>query len=762
MPLQSIRSQGSCAFATAVVAFALQVSSPVVAQTSGVHSSPAAQPLTTRMVVKFKPSSLPSVAGIASANARTAGAAKAQALSLKAGTMVSSLSHAAGKKMSVARVMGHGTSVVYQLERPMTLLEAHALALRIRALPGVERAEPDLPVSALPMPRKLTPSSTSKSMRVGPQSLTLTPDDPYSRLQWSHFGSDIQIPGGAGLWSASAAVNTGNRVAVAVIDSGHVPHSDLDANVVPGHDFIDRTDVSNDGDGRDSDPSDPGDNCGSGTSSSWHGLSVASIVAAQTGNGRGISGAADKVAQVMPLRALGCGGGYMSDILDAMVWAAGVDVAGVPTNPTPARVVNLSLGASPAACPPYVQDAVDLVASHNAIVVASTGNDGSSSGVSALASCDGVLGVGAHNKDGDATNYSNMGSHLALTAPAGGDCRTLAACDTTPVLALSNNGYEQPGMELHATEFAGTSAAAPMVSGAAALVMAAKPELTPAQVASLLKATANPHPAGTYCADPLNKPNCGAGMLSADNAIFSMTGALVTVDGPTKSVEGGTLVTLTAAGAGLKPFSYAWSQVSGPAVTLRNATSTQVSFTAPRLRTDGPVTIRVSMTDANGSTTSATHTVEVNNMPAPDVPPSGHSVAAGATFTYELPATDVDGDTLAWAVVSASSVPSDLIWPARPTIVNGNVLSWTPPAEGSASLQLQATDGEESSLAKDFFITVTAAGTTPVDSGGGSGGSGSPGGTDSASSGGSAGGGSSSPIFLLGLLGAIVALRRAR
>ncbi|MEE7547807.1 S8 family serine peptidase, partial [Xanthomonas sp. Kuri4-1] len=150
---------------------------------------------------------------------------------------------------------------------------------------------------------------------------------------------------------------TGNGVVVAVIDTGITSHPDLDANILPGYDFISDTFVSRDGDGRDADPSDEGDwNPVQGecyttpspspiTDSSWHGTHVAGTIAAVTNNAVGVAGTAYN-AKIVPVRVLGRCGGYTSDIADAIVWASGGSVSGVPANANPAEVINMSLGGS--------------------------------------------------------------------------------------------------------------------------------------------------------------------------------------------------------------------------------------------------------------------------------------------------------------------------------------------------------------------------------------------------------------------------------
>ena len=162
------------------------------------------------------------------------------------------------------------------------------------------------------------------------------------------------------------------EVVVAVIDSGILPHADLALRTLPGYDFIVSPSTANDGDERDPDPSDPGDWIDAAdlagsfagqdcevARSSWHGTAVAGAIAANGNNGRYAAGM-DWSARILPLRVLGKCGGDDFDIADVLAWAGGLPVTGVPDNPNPAHVVNLSLG-SGGACPKYFQNVVDLV-----------------------------------------------------------------------------------------------------------------------------------------------------------------------------------------------------------------------------------------------------------------------------------------------------------------------------------------------------------------------------------------------------------------
>ncbi|MGW5131296.1 S8 family peptidase [Streptomyces sp. NPDC004135] len=345
----------------------------------------------------------------------------------------------------------------------------------------------------------------------------VTPNDTEYAKQWDLFESTagMNVP-------AAWDTTTGSGVTVAVIDTGYVAHSDLAANIVGGYDFISDTAVSVDGNGRDSNPADPGDwynagECGAGvpaSTSSWHGTHVAGTIAAATHNGKGIAGIAYG-AKISPVRVLGKCGGYDSDIIDAITWASGGTVSGVPANANVAKVINMSLGGG-GACSTATQSAINGAVNRGTSVVVAAGNENTNASGSSPANCANVITVAATNRAGSRASYSNYGTVVDIAAP-GGETRTTTA---NGILSTLNSGTKTPSTENYAY-YQGTSMATPHVAGLAALMKSAVPALTPAQIESAIKANARPLP-GT-CSG-----GCGAGLADAAKTVQAVKGGTST------------------------------------------------------------------------------------------------------------------------------------------------------------------------------------------------------------------------------------------
>ena len=241
-----------------------------------------------------------------------------------------------------------------------------------------------------------------------------TPSDSEFSRQWYLF--DTQ-PTGIGINMPDAwDITTGDpSVVIAVLDTGVLDHRDLDTTpvtgrILSGYDFITDTFTANDGEGRDIDSSDPGDavlagGCGTNDPlmdelSSWHGLSVLGVIAA-TSNTIDVTGI-DFAARILPIRVLGKCGGAVSDIVEAMRWAVGQSVAGIPDNTNPAKVINLSLSGD-GTCSPAEQAAIDIANAAGAVVVVAAGNEGQDITSKSPANCRGVVVAGATARNGDRT-----------------------------------------------------------------------------------------------------------------------------------------------------------------------------------------------------------------------------------------------------------------------------------------------------------------------------------------------------------------------
>ncbi|MHA7155020.1 S8 family serine peptidase [Arthrobacter sp. TMN-50] len=420
----------------------------------------------------------------------------------------------------------------------------------------------------------------------------------------SLYGSQWNLFEGRGGMRVDAAWprSTGEGVTVAVIDSGITAHSDLAGNLVAGYDFISSPEIAGDSDGRDPDPADEGDWCES-EPSSWHGTHVAGTIGALANNAEGIAGVAFG-AKIQAIRALGACGGYTSDVAAATLWAAGGAVSGVPVNPTPAKVINLSLGGD-GACGPSFQAAINYAVSRNVVVVAAAGNARSLVQFTSPANCDNVIVVGATGREGNQANYSNYGPEVDVSAP-GGDASTGLA---SAILSTVNNGVYAPAAEGYGYK-QGTSMATPHVAGAAALMLAANPALTAAQVEAQLKATVRPLPGSCYTG------GCGTGLVDAAAAVASVAPAIPDLASATPMVTGqarvGGVLSASAGVWGPAPVSLAYQWLRG-GTPIPGAT--QAKYTVAAGDTGAKLSVRVTGTKPgyNSAIRTSQQTAAVTN-----------------------------------------------------------------------------------------------------------------------------------------------------
>ena len=456
--------------------------------------------------------------------------------------------------------------------------------------------------------------------------LVRVPDDPLYPMQWNYFdngGASGQSPGGVNLPS-TWDVNRGDPgVVVAVIDTGILPnHPDIagSTNLVAGFDMISSAFTANDGDGRDPDPTDTGDATTAGecfpgsppSNSSWHGTHVAGTTGVgRTNNGVGVAGVNWNLS-LQAIRVLGKCGGTIADINDAIRWAAGLAVPAISDNPTPARVINMSLGGFGAcANSPATQRAIDDAVAAGTTVVVAAGNSAQDAANFNPASCDGVITVAASDARGYlVTRYSNFGASVEILAP-GGDVQRDDNGDgnVDGVLSMVEGGY---------AFYNGTSMAAPHVAGVAALLLAREPTLTPTQVSDRLQSGAIPRNA-TQCPHA-----CGAGLLSA---LVATGGAPPTtridIAAPLILLRVGetdfVIVTVTQSG----------SPVPGTRVDFASMDAAIATVSPASAKTDASGTVQATILGIAGGTTSVrasiagatdSSTVEVSEPPSvPDL-----------------------------------------------------------------------------------------------------------------------------------------------
>jgi serine protease len=434
----------------------------------------------------------------------------------------------AGVRLAHQRSMAFGAEVV-TLFRALPVDEARGLAAKLATHPDVEFAQPDY-VRQVP-----------QDPYVGVRQPKMVPNDTFVALQTYLDNS----PGGINAFAAWDITPGSASTVVAVVDSGITHHVELAGRTVPGYNFVSNPEIANDGDGRDPDPSDPGDwvtladlsnpafaglDCFV-RNSYWHGTGVAGIIAANSNNGVGLAGV-NWAAKILPVRVYGkCGDGYDSDALDGIAWAAGLTVPGVPANANPAQVINLSATADQTtSCNALWQYAINQVFAHGVTraFVAAAGNNRVNVAVVTPASCTDVIAVASTNRAGGLASYSNYGADITVSAP-GGDPALLRqgyASAEAMDLVLTDSGTTVPVSDAYAYVY-GTSFATPMVSGVISLMLSVAPNLTTAQIRSILMSTAKPFPNHDTC----SASYCGAGILDAHAAVLAALAAQVHYEG---------------------------------------------------------------------------------------------------------------------------------------------------------------------------------------------------------------------------------------
>ena len=526
------------------------------------------------------------------------------------------------------------------------------------------------------------------------------PNDPLyagATGQW-YLQSNATNPAAINAEQAWDTTTGSSSVVIAVIDTGvRYDHPDLGSiaqggRLLPGYDFITDARVANDGDGRDADATDPGDfvsstdltdpffkDCGPASNSSWHGTRVSGIIGARANNAEGIAGTTWSPS-ILPVRVLGKCGGFDSDIIAAMLWAAGIHVDGVPDNAFPAQIENLSLGASGVCRQTYI-DAVAAVAARGAIVVVSAGNEGGP--VDAPANCPGAVGVAGLRHIGTKVGFSSLGNEVALSAPGGNCVNVNGGPCLFPINTTTNLGTTTPGANSYSDQLSpsvGTSFSAPIVSGIAGLMLAVNGNLVPAQVRGRLREGAvTPFPVSSDPAIPMchvptsaadvqtsecscTTDTCGAGMANAPGAVLAALRPIATVVLPA-TVTAGQSVSLSAgtstAATGHAIASYAWT---GSVVVTPPDQATGMLL-AP---TAGSAQVCVTVSDDAGRqdtaeilltpTSAAVVSIPGNANPCSvlpitvDVTPSTATIQASATQQFTATVANSTNTAVNWSV----------------------------------------------------------------------------------------------------------------
>jgi serine protease len=575
------------------------------------------------------------------------------------------------------------------LQKTLYGAAVHAALKKLRADPSVEFADVDQRryPHAVPNDQFFQPSANATG-----QWFMLTPG--ASAVVGGIPTQDLSATDAVSAW----AITTGSTgTVIADIDTGvRFDHPDLlragfGGRLLPGYDFVDQDYspkspynalgtflIANDGDGWDPDPSDPGDwisssdlmnslfsptQCGDPnnnngpTDSSWHGTRVMGVLGALTNNGVGIAGMTWN-PYLLPVRALGKCGGYDSDIMAGMQWAAGMSVTdpsgnAIPDNPYPADIINLSLGGTGLCTGTGYPSLVNTLTTMGVLVVASAGNE--SGPVDVPANCPGVLAVAGLRNVGTKVGYSSLGGEVGIAAPAGNCVASSGACyrsiDTT-----YNTGLTVPSTNSYTDQInpnLGTSFSAPIVSGVAALMRAVNANLTPPQLIARIKSSATPFPppppnipvcpnvdatTGTgECACPNDGSQCGVGMINALNAVKTAQKPIAAVTLPT-TLSAGTPAVFDASGsvaacnvsvtpnAPLNVASYRWIASGGVSIP---PTSIAAQVTAVWNGTPGTLTVTV--TDSASNTEQAI--VTFSSTGATSIAPTNAGTSATACPT---------------------------------------------------------------------------------------------------------------------------------
>jgi serine protease len=682
-----------------------------------------------------------------------------------------SVHHVIVKLRSTSALAAHERITNLAARSGLTMRDSRQIFDRMHVI-QVEPASPDDSVAAT-VERLKADSDVEYAVADERRYIHAVPNDPlYSTGGQWYEQADPANPAAVnaqGAWDLS----TGDpNLVIADLDTGvRFDHPDLltvanSGRLLPGYDFISDANVANDGDGRDADASDPGDwinAADTATSqfksctvqiSSWHGTRTAGILGALTNNSRGIAGMTWQ-GKILPVRVLGKCGGFDSDIIAGMLWAAGLPVSGVPANTNPARIINMSLG-STATCPQSYSDAITELTALGVLVVVSAGNEGGA--VDAPGNCPGVVAVAGIRQAGTKVGFSSLGPEVALSAPAG-NCinTTLGQPCVYSIQTTTNSGTSTPvasddaytGSSIIPSDQPkgpnlGTSFSAPLVSGIAGLMLAANSNLNTCQLISRLKEGSQPFPQTSVgettqppachvpansadvqnleCICTLDGKTCGAGMANALGAVKAALRPIAAVTVPA-SVSAGQSVSLSAqssaAANGHTISTYQWTNIGTQTVAIQNATGAAATVTAPSC---GYATVQVAVTDEAGrvdtadvvlsptsavSQAPASATAKSCSAAAPAVllavcPGSGSVPAGTGTQAFTATVANSTDDAVTWEVNGVAGGNSTV-----GTINSTGVYTAPATVASSTQVQIQAVLNANQSVVGTTNLSIT-------------------------------------------------------
>jgi serine protease len=719
------------AFACCLAAIAARGGGVSFEQNPVRHELVSLGPEANRLIVGFR---------VTSANARTtkiqhrAGGPRALVQAQTSAADVAALVARVGVPLARSRQFTPDMHVLY-LPKRLYGADVDTVLAKLRADPAVKFAEVDQIRRALavtPDDPLFVPTSAASG-----QWYMQTPSSATVKLD-GNATEDLSATDAVSAWG----ITRGSAgIVIADVDTGvRFDHPDLGragmgGRLLPGYDFVGEDYdpssgaplgtylIANDGDGWDPDPSDPGDWISTSDlqstlfandqaePSSWHGTRVVGIFGAITNNDVGIAGMTWG-SWVLPVRALGKGGGYDSDIIAGIEWAAGlpvVDPGGgtVPENPFPADIVNLSLGGT-GSCPSDYESALQQVTGLGVVVIASAGNGGTGGAAAPVdtpANCStlvpGLIAVVGLRNVGTKVGYSSFGSGSSIAAPAGNCVETAGAClrsiDTTTNLGTTTPGDDSYTDEIN--ENLGTSFSAPIVSGVVGLMRSVNYNLTPAQIVARLEASATAFPAGAAgvptcptvdstsgeCACPNDGSQCGAGMVNALAAVEAAQKPIAVVVIPATVAAGSVIdasksvAACDTSGASPVPLSiasYQWS--AAPASLIESGADTSNVTINPA----APGTLTLTVTDSAGNTDTETITISASSAQSTAPSSSGTSATACPAALAVNPAAPQVSQAFAPASVGENAMSTLTV-----TLENSNGFALT---QSSLSVSLPA------------------------------------------------------------------------